>query len=427
MEKINLNNYPVWITDYNDGTLPGDRMDELFNFLSEHPELMEEFEQYDHVTLHPDLSDRHNKKALQREFSELTPIQQEELTAALAEGDLTDQEAEEMMRHIKASPHLTELYNSLKDIRLIPDNISYPYKRSLKRYPLKPQFKRAMVTLLTAAASIAILFSVSILLDRNNPLSVPFTGSAEIDPVIITDREHNTGNSTAENSQAVTEDTRSSENPERIIIDPGEEGKSGETENGTAENSSRLVSISEEEKISSEGGSRNETSDLLAAGLETTTTINESNPAQKTGITSQVNNSAEGEGGDQRIVSAQQRDSFDLPYIKQPATPTVKEVNNTPERLAEMTPIALTDVSNPGSPREFIAKSFRQLILNDQNATTERVKPIELADATVTGINKLLGWEMKLEKKSDESGTLNSISFASQLIKFDHNIKNSSN
>jgi hypothetical protein len=92
-----------------------------------------------------------------------------------------------------------------------------------------------------------------------------------------------------------------------------------------------------------------------------------------------------------------------------------------------MTPLEVEEETYPGSPREFIAKSFRQIILNDKNATTERVKPIELADATVTGINKLLGWEMKLEKKSDDSGTLNSISFASQLIKFEHNIKNSGN
>ena len=92
-----------------------------------------------------------------------------------------------------------------------------------------------------------------------------------------------------------------------------------------------------------------------------------------------------------------------------------------------MTPLEVEEENDPGSPREFFAKGFRQLILNDKNATTEKVKPIELADATVSGINKLLGWEMKLEKKSDDNGTLNGISFASQLINFDHNIKNSGN
>jgi hypothetical protein len=436
MEKININNYPVWITDYHDGTLTGDQMEELFIFLSEHPELMEELEQYDPAPLHPDLYDRQDKKVLKRDFGELTLIQQEELTAALAEGDLTDREAEEILSHVESSPHLTELYHSLKDIRLIPENISFPGKRSLKRYPLRPQFNRAMVTLLTAAASIAILFSISVLFDRNKPLSAPFTGSAGIDPVITADKEHNPGNSTAENIQQVAEDTRFSENRDNNTTERITGGKAEETEersinnpaiNSAAEYRSSGISTGEEEDVNSESGREGETSDLLAADVEITAPIKEPYLPQENGTTSAAENNTERENSDHILVPEQTRESISLPYIEHPSTPSIKDVNHTPVTLAEMTPLPLPEENDPGSPREFIAKSFRQLILNDKNASTERVKPIELADATVTGINKLLGWEMKLEKKSDESGTLNSISFASQLIKFDHNIKNSSN
>ncbi|MFN2380898.1 MAG: hypothetical protein ABR519_11930 [Bacteroidales bacterium] len=437
MEKINITNYPVWITDYFDGTLPGDRVEELFAFLSEHPDLMEEFEQYDYAPLHPSLSVRSLRKNLTRGFGDLALSQQEELIAALAEGDITGEEAEEILSYIDGSPHLAGLYRSLKDIRLVPDHIPFPEKKSLKRYPPVPRFHKAVVTLLTAAASIAILFSFSILLNRDKPLSVPLTGSAQIDPVIIIERERSNSRSTAENVASKPEEAESSENSNEV--------KSLSSFNTTSENDTSAGRTAENDtsagRTADEGNRRaatadvstygqaitgNDTSDRLPVRQKITAGITEEKELQGNGIEAAAREENRSES-DNRRDNEQPKGNYNLSLIREHSTPSIKEGPSAAAQLAEMVPIEVTENDYSGSPREFIAKNFRKLAFNDQNASSDRLKPIELAEATVTGINKLLGWEMKLEKKNDDNGTMNSISFASQLVKFDHNLKTSGN
>lgn len=82
----------------------------------------------------------------------------------------------------------------------------------------------------------------------------------------------------------------------------------------------------------------------------------------------------------------------------------------------------ITEQENPGAG-EFIARNFRKLILREAQPEPGNLKAYEVADATVNGMNRLLGWEMKLEKEKDASGKLNSFRFTSQLISVDHKKK----
>ena len=75
------------------------------------------------------------------------------------------------------------------------------------------------------------------------------------------------------------------------------------------------------------------------------------------------------------------------------------------------------------SPRQFIAKNFREIILNEEEGGIEKLKVYEVADAGIRGMNKLLGWEMNLEKDVAGDGHLNNIKFTSELINFDHKPK----
>lgn len=369
--KINRNNYPVWITDYHDGTLNSRRQEELLSFLSDNPDLMEEFEQYDPIPLRPRPTIMSVSKNLRKEFAELTSTQQEEITAAMAEGDITGTAAEETMLHINASSYLTDLYNLLKVIRLRPENIIFKHKKSLKHYPLILRFKKTTVTIFATAASIAILFTISFLFTRDKTPSEPLASSAETDPVVITRSNRDATKITTEEQIMEREKREAPFNHD--IINPAK---------------GRITSPAKgDSKIY--GTSTRESENL-------------------TGIESK-------------------RERIDpIPILHIATTPLVMATAPA-TRLAEMTPVEFIDNYSYNSPREFIAKNFREIFLGEPNATTERLQPIELANATVTGINKLLGWEMKLEKESNENGMLNSISFTSQLIKFDHKLKNSTN
>ena len=383
--KINRNNYPVWITDYHDGNLDTQDQEELLSFLSNNPDLKDEFEQFDqlgHNPLRPELTIMPDEKDLRKEFNDLTFNQQEELTAALAEGDITGVAAEETMHHINASPYLSDLYNILKITRLKPDNVIFIPKKSLKHYPLMLRFKKTTVLLLATAASIAILFSLSLLFNREKPLSAPLTDLTEIDPVVNIGVERSAGETVAKNLIAKTENV--------------------ETENVETEN------VETEKREAS--SSRNTSNSSKTITAETLITGSETYVSTTREIQSQ------------RDIEAE-RENPNLNPIKHIATPRLIGEATSSARLAEMASLDITNNDNYDSPRELIAKNFRKVMLGEVNATNDRLKPIELADATVTGINKLLGWEMKLEKESDENGILNSLSFTSQLIKFDHNRK----
>lgn len=71
----------------------------------------------------------------------------------------------------------------------------------------------------------------------------------------------------------------------------------------------------------------------------------------------------------------------------------------------------------------FIAKTFRNKILKEDITKDTPLKGYEIAEAGVTGLNKLLGWEMELDKNNDESGELNSVYFSSKILKFNTPVK----
>ena len=71
----------------------------------------------------------------------------------------------------------------------------------------------------------------------------------------------------------------------------------------------------------------------------------------------------------------------------------------------------------------FLARFFHETIMNDKIAGDKPVESIEIAEAGITGINKLLGWDMELQKKTDENGSVTSYYFSSRLLKFNAPVK----
>ena len=54
----------------------------------------------------------------------------------------------------------------------------------------------------------------------------------------------------------------------------------------------------------------------------------------------------------------------------------------------------------------FVSKTFRETFLKENITPDSPLKGYEIAEAGVSGLNKLLGWEMALDKNNDENGSL---------------------
>ena len=73
----------------------------------------------------------------------------------------------------------------------------------------------------------------------------------------------------------------------------------------------------------------------------------------------------------------------------------------------------------------FIARTFRERILKEPSSADTPLKAYEIAEAGVTGLNKLLGWEMDLDERKDEKGELSSVYFNSKILKINAPVKKS--
>lgn len=76
-----------------------------------------------------------------------------------------------------------------------------------------------------------------------------------------------------------------------------------------------------------------------------------------------------------------------------------------------------------GRLRRLIASTFREKILKDEYYSDERIKPIEVAIASVEGLNKLLDWKMELRETVDEKGSVKSVYFSSALLTFNSPVR----
>jgi hypothetical protein len=73
----------------------------------------------------------------------------------------------------------------------------------------------------------------------------------------------------------------------------------------------------------------------------------------------------------------------------------------------------------------FIAKTFREKLLKEKTAKDSPLKGYEIAEVGVSGLNKLLGWEMALDERKNENGELQSVYFSSRILKFNAPVKKS--
>ena len=359
--KPDRTNYEIWLVDYLDGNLSGEQAEQLLYFLDENPDIKEESEGLSSFTLPIQEVSFGNKNKIKRPASELSDSQFEILCAASLENDLSADQKSELAEAILADTDRKMSAGLFSKTKLFPPQYNYRYKHRLKKLTLTQRVFRISIIGLSAAASILLLFTVI----KNTEVNTTDSASGYRLPVTGGNNKRNG----EKEMQAVINVPDKKEKKETFI-----------TESQLAKNNEIVIT---EKVVSVERNSPADTS-------------------RKTDISAK--NNIEKIGGITGIPS--EKSSVNLSLVSLNLT--------APDPLDEG---AGNAVGN------FFTRIIREKILKSDSPGKGNLKAYEVADAGITGINKLFGSNMTLKKTLDDKGEVRSVYFNSKLLKFNAPVK----
>ena len=359
--KIDRSNYEIWLIDWLDGNLSGTDIEELQLFLKKNPDLKDEVEELNTVRL-SSLTDSYSlKNQLKKTPADLTGAHIEYLSAAYLEGDLSSYQKNELIEIVESDPEKKKTFELTQRMKLAPLAVTFKHKSRLTRRTFAGKIIRLSVIGLPAAAMIAL----AILNYHSGPRTTSF-------------KQEITAKSGTENSiSAKPADSKSQDKFQT-------EEKSGRTP----------------------GKQRN------------------LNPeTSKTALISSV----------PQIINPAQKDTSQIIKNTHPAfpekinflRPVITYTPGIPNTLVAFNSTQIIPEIDDGRSKlgKFLARNFREKILKEDKAQDSPLKAYEIAEAGVSGLNKLLGWEMALDKRNDENGELKSVYFSSKMLKFNAPVK----
>jgi hypothetical protein len=364
--KIDRSNYEIWLIDWLDGNLTAHQAEEVQLFLNQNADLNKDFEDLTTFSLKPSEKSFSGKSLLKKTTSEFTEKQFEFLCVASLENDLNPSLEAELKEIIDLNPEKKKTFELTQKMKLFPEDISYTHKDQLLKKTLIQKVIRLSAIGLTAAAAIALFLTIYQQIPQNlSKKSDKGLLSASAQPSKI--------DSSLKSSPKLVPPTIPSDkklvvvkhNPEKL-----------------------LASVPKKNIILPDSLSSSPISNDLLQGT----------PEEGMKITKILIPSQSGfpEMNLNKTLIASGNTGFNLP--------------NNEER------------SNVG---RFIAKNFREIFLKEKSPKDGPLKGYEIAEVGVTGLNKLLGWEMALEKNNDQNGELRSVYFSSKILKFNTPVKKS--
>ncbi len=160
--NITRENYEAYIIDYLDGKLNPIQSAELMHFLSQNPDLEEEFNEFENIKISASQEMKLNKDELRRDFSDIKQINDEnfdEFCIANFEGDLNDQDESRLKEYLKKHPEKQKDFDLYSKIHLSPDySIKYSEKNSIRK--ISPFIRRKNLLLYVTSAAAAILLLI---------------------------------------------------------------------------------------------------------------------------------------------------------------------------------------------------------------------------------------------------------------------------
>ena len=165
--KIDRSNYEIWFIDWIDGNLDNIRVEQLNRFLEANPDLKEELKEMAGAVIKPPLAEFTGKDDLRKAVSDLSEMQFDYLCTAYFENDLSGEELAELSDMVNNDPHRKKTFELSGRLKLVPYDIRFKNKkRLLKRSPLEKVIRIA-VTVISAAASVALLATLYLLIPDN--------------------------------------------------------------------------------------------------------------------------------------------------------------------------------------------------------------------------------------------------------------------
>ena len=354
-------NYEIWLIDYLDGNLNPQQERELISFMNENPDIKEEFKELSIYNIkNPEISFA-SKELLKKSVSDLSETQFELLCVAASENDLSANQRDELQTIIEENPARRKTFTSINRIKLVAPDIKYNKKSTLRKLTAAQKIGRLSVIGLSAAAGLALIISIFNLSVKNDELPKSVTASYL---TIDSNKVHSINNPAVANSHT------------------------------------------EKQEISHPGG------------ISVIYTLN--NAIASITKTSFVKPTA--------IDSSQEKQQIEHVSISKI---DFKQNVNLVEKESRSTFLAINtkNTSNteipekPGFINAFLAKVFREKVLKSKNPEAGSIKGYEIADVGINGLNKLLGWQMSLQKTWDEKGDIKSLYFSSKILKFNAPVK----
>lgn len=358
--KPDRSNYEIWFTDWLDGNLSEQEIGELKLFLSENPDLEEELNGLSVVSLNPPDLMFSGKKGLEKSPERLSESQFEHLCIASLENDLTPAQKTELDDIISSDEARRKSFELIQKLKLMPMAGSFARKNSVKKLTTGQKILRLSVIGLSAAATIALVVSIFRFLPQNHK-----NGTQTIVQYIIPDSV------TIEARQAIVSREEKPVNDRRNI-------------NPTAIKSVTLISSGAEIAETAETAFQETTdSAYFFRRVESLTGLKVAVPSDIFTAYLPVND----------VIR-----TYDPGYIP---------------------PL----MDNRSNVELFLARLFHERIMKDPNAGTRPVKSFDIAQAGITGLNNLFGWEIALQKNTDDNGDTRSYNFSSRLLKFNAPVK----
>jgi hypothetical protein len=359
--EIDRSNYEIWFIDWLDGNLNSFQVEQLKFFLNENPDIQEELNDLNSLNLAPSLSTYPYKEHLKKSPSEISQLQFEFLCAAYLENDSSDIQNSELMEIVNSYPDRKKTFNLMMKTRLAPARMTYKHKNRLRKQTVVQKVIRLSIIGLSTAAAIALVIITYSVLPGNTSLK--------------------TGNSAR---SFLADSTLQSSSPviatNRIIIDS--------------------TSIIAERK-----------------GEKRPASLHRLNPV----IT---NSDLAIAVSDDSVIT-----KIDQQGISVNKVPVFAQVDLNKEIPGNTLVASNTSIYIPEDGRSkigrFISRTFREKLLKEKTPPDSPLKGYEIAEAGVSGLNKLFGWEMALDKKNDENGQLKSVYFSSKILKFNAPVKKS--
>jgi hypothetical protein len=135
--SISEYNYEAYFLDYHEGKLDAEASRELMDFLERHPELKQEFESFEAVSLN-DADEEikfDNKESLKKSVDGINASTFDEFAVQYVEGTLNSSATAEFIAFVKQHPKFESELALYQKTKLVADNnIVFENKESLKKY-----------------------------------------------------------------------------------------------------------------------------------------------------------------------------------------------------------------------------------------------------------------------------------------------------